>query len=120
MGCVLGQELAYSSAADRKTLSGVSLRAHSAVPHELASMLQRNPLHPSRPLPMPTPARAGTSPTWSFVSAEDFDVTGMLTGVDPCESRYWWMPELYGPDADAPAAALHATRRTSSWPTAAA
>lgn len=31
----------------------------------------------------------------AFVSAEDFDRTGILTGVDPCESRYWWLPELY-------------------------
>ena len=29
-----------------------------------------------------------------FVSAEDFDGTGILAGVDPCESRYWWVPEL--------------------------
>lgn len=29
-----------------------------------------------------------------FVSAEDFDRTGILAGLDPCESRYWWMPEL--------------------------
>lgn len=34
-----------------------------------------------------------------FVSAEDFDATGILTGVDACASSYWWMPELYGPDA---------------------
>jgi hypothetical protein len=33
-----------------------------------------------------------------FVSAEDFDATGILAGVDPCASNYWWMPELYGPD----------------------
>ncbi|MCX7403397.1 MAG: hypothetical protein NTY87_09885 [Planctomycetia bacterium] len=33
-----------------------------------------------------------------FVSAEDFDCTGILTGIDPCESNYWWMPELYGPE----------------------
>ncbi|MFM8707229.1 MAG: hypothetical protein ACKOHK_03865, partial [Planctomycetia bacterium] len=24
-----------------------------------------------------------------------YDATGILAGVDPCESRYWWMPELY-------------------------
>lgn len=29
------------------------------------------------------------------MSAEDFDVTGLLAGMDPCESRYWWMPELH-------------------------
>ena len=32
-----------------------------------------------------------------FVSAEDFDRTGIFTGFDPCVSAYWWMPELYGP-----------------------
>lgn len=30
-----------------------------------------------------------------FASAEDYDATGILTGVDPSESCYWWMPELY-------------------------
>ncbi|MFN5756677.1 MAG: hypothetical protein ACK54F_03145 [Planctomycetia bacterium] len=68
-----------------------------------------------------------------FVSAEDFDATGILTGVDACASSYWWMPELYGPDAG-PAriqvrlvenAAVQperdqATRRTTSRTTAAA
>ena len=29
-----------------------------------------------------------------FVSAADFDVTGILTGVEPCASNYWWIPEL--------------------------
>jgi hypothetical protein len=29
-----------------------------------------------------------------FLSAEDFDATGILTGVEPCASSYWWMPEL--------------------------
>jgi hypothetical protein len=72
-------------------------------------------------MPVAVPARTAAAAARPFVSAEDFDVTGMLTGVDPCESRYWWMPELYGPDADAPAtAAVHATRRTASRPTAAA
>lgn len=67
-----------------------------------------------------------------FVSAEDFDATGILTGVDACASSYWWMPELYGPDAAAPvqvrlAESLagrpnrdQATRRTASRTTAAA
>jgi hypothetical protein len=72
-------------------------------------------------MPVAVPARTAAAAARPFVSAEDFDVTGMLTGVDPCESRYWWMPELYGPDGDAPAtAAVHATRRTASRPTAAA
>ena len=66
-------------------------------------------------------APAGTVETRRpFVSAEDFDVTGLLTGLDPCESRYWWMPELYGPEAEAAGTVIHATRRTSSRPTAAA
>lgn len=34
----------------------------------------------------------------AFVSAEDFDRTGILTGMDPCESRYWWLPELHVAD----------------------
>lgn len=84
-------------------------------------MLQRNPLQPPRPPVTQAPVPMGMVGTRRpFVSAEDFDVTGLLTGLDPCESRYWWMPELYGPEADAAGAVLHATRRTSSRPTAAA
>lgn len=30
-----------------------------------------------------------------FLSAEDFDGTGILAGMDPCASSYWWMPELH-------------------------
>lgn len=30
-----------------------------------------------------------------FLSADDFDATGILVGVDPCASAYWWMPELH-------------------------
>jgi hypothetical protein len=68
-----------------------------------------------------------------FVSAEDFDATGILTGVDTCASNYWWMPELYGPDwgsAQIPVRLAEnidrrpdrdqATRRTTSRATAAA
>lgn len=29
-----------------------------------------------------------------FVSADDFDATGVLVGFDPSASRYWWIPEL--------------------------
>lgn len=64
-------------------------------------MLQKNPLQPPRPFApcesttVGLARRTGTS----FVSADDFDRTGILTGVDPCESRYWWLPELYGPEA---------------------
>jgi hypothetical protein len=59
-------------------------------------MLLKNPLQPpvpSREMPRTTArAVAGSRP---FVSAEDFDVTGVLAGMDPCESCYWWMPELH-------------------------
>ncbi len=84
-------------------------------------MLQRNRLQPPRPIAAPHHAPATCAVTASpFVSAEDFDVTGLLAGVDPCESRYWWMPELYGPDGDARTAEIQATRRTSPRATAAA
>lgn len=60
-------------------------------------MLQKNPLCPPNPWRSRPgdairirPPACGTP----FVSAEDFDRTGILTGVDPCESRYWWGPEL--------------------------
>lgn len=73
-------------------------------------MLQKNPLAPPRP-PRPAPA-AGRFPApdrlrESFVSAEDFDGTGILAGVDPCESRYWWLPEL-GSSAAAGGRTAHA------------
>jgi hypothetical protein len=62
-------------------------------------MLQKNPLDPPRP-PRSGQATAGRHGRTvdrrgaGFVSAEDFDRTGILAGVDPCESRYWWIPEL--------------------------
>ncbi|MFM8706070.1 MAG: hypothetical protein ACKOHG_19885 [Planctomycetia bacterium] len=62
-------------------------------------MLERNHLQPPRSsAPSQTagwadlPAALGGG---LFASAEDYDATGILAGVDPCESRYWWMPELY-------------------------
>lgn len=79
-------------------------------------MLERNRTEPTRPtvIPQASPVTGGGPrlenldstgfPEWStdglpdtspFASAEDFDVTGILLGVDPCESCYWWMPELY-------------------------
>ena len=119
-------------------------------------MLERNRLQPPRPTPrgpaaaqtpaLPAAGAAGAS-GWLdaeasrigglFTSADDFDATGILSGVDPCESRYWWMPELFdAPATDAvdraapagiPAAgpvagqfAVQATRRTGSRSTAAA
>jgi hypothetical protein len=59
------------------------------------------------------------------MSAEDFDATGILTGVDLCASSYWWVPELHATTtADATTALLqapaHATARTSPRTTAAA
>lgn len=57
-------------------------------------MLQKNPLCPPNPprgRPAPEP---GVRAEALFVSAEDFDRTGILAGVDPCESRYWWVPDL--------------------------
>jgi hypothetical protein len=62
-----------------------------------------------------------------FVAADDFDSTGIMAGVDPSESRYWWVPELYGPEAgpesaEPPASAVapQATRRAGSRAAAAA
>lgn len=46
-----------------------------------------------------------------FVSAEDFDGTGILAGVEPCASNYWWIPELHHTNTDL---ALPATRSFSS------
>lgn len=52
----------------------------------------------------PSHSPSSHSPSWDgpagacsglFASAEDYDATGILTGVDPSESCYWWMPELY-------------------------
>lgn len=73
-------------------------------------MLQKNPLcpplscQPSRSDAASDQLQAAAAP---FLSAEDFDTTGVLAGVDPCESRYWWIPELYGPDAPAAVARNH-------------
>lgn len=83
------------------------------------SMLVTNRSHPPRSI---APARAEASRVSSgespFVSAEDFDHTGILTGVDPYASSYWWFPELHASAATAgdlvAAAADHATQRTCS------
>jgi hypothetical protein len=81
-------------------------------------MLRPNPLQPPRPFPLPAGTAAAARADRGFVSAEDYDRTGILTGMDPCESRYWWLAELYGP---APTAGgLQATSRPLILPTAAA
>lgn len=114
-------------------------------------MLRINPLQPPRPfLPLeeaacldaghpmefaiqpPRPDQplelASTTPPMDqgmghgcLISAEDYDPTGILAGVDPCESRYWWMPELH---SDRPArgeiVGRHAARRSIARPPAAA
>jgi hypothetical protein len=96
-------------------------------------MLQKNPLMP----PMPASAsqagryavtsgsQAGVAAAPSgrpLLAAEDFDATGILTGMDPSASRYWWMPELYGPEQAAiPQATIpQATSRLAGSPPAAA
>jgi hypothetical protein len=56
-----------------------------------------------------------------FLGADDFDATGILTGVDPCASSYWWMPELHFASegvADFLPATLQATQRAGSRPAA--
>jgi hypothetical protein len=89
-------------------------------------MLERNRLQPPRPsAPSQTNGWSDVPSSYSpssdspfanalagacaglFASAEDYDATGILTGVDPSESCYWWMPELYtqaSAQAQAPAA----------------
>lgn len=95
-------------------------------------MLRINPLQPPRPFTAASSAVALRPNGWvGFVAAEDFDPTGIMTGVDLSESRYWWIPELYGPDLapatscidleslPLPGPATQATRRTGD-PTATA
>jgi hypothetical protein len=66
-------------------------------------MLRINPLQPPRPFAVPaTPASQRAPAGAAFVAAQDYDSTGIMAGVDPSESRYWWVPELYGPDSDGP------------------
>ena len=74
-------------------------------------MLRKNPLNPPRPFRSAVPVTAAAGPAAGpflatrpqqegpgFLSAEAFDATEILRGVDPAEPNYWWMPELYGPD----------------------
>jgi len=85
-------------------------------------MLRKNPLQPPRPYfprftaDQSTPRSAGPR----FVAAEDFDLTGILAGLDPGESRYWWMPELYGPDEPPPARSAQAASGSGTRASAAA
>jgi len=62
-------------------------------------MLERNRLQPPRPSAPLQTAGGFDGPASGcaglFASPEDYDATGILAGVDPCESCYWWMPELY-------------------------
>ena len=84
-------------------------------------MLKPNPLAPPQPASPRSPGAVSGSPTprrgGAFVSAEDFDATGILAGMDCCESRYWWVPELH---ATAAAPEAQATSRPVSRPPAAA
>ncbi|MFM8415620.1 MAG: hypothetical protein ACKOCX_12970 [Planctomycetota bacterium] len=85
-------------------------------------MLRKNPLQPPRPYsPASTPGLAATRPAATgFVVAEDFDGTGIMAGVDTSESRYWWIPELYGPDDSASGPAAQAATGSLTRTTAAA
>ena len=62
-------------------------------------MLERNRPQPPRPSAPSQTAGGFDGPSAAcgglFASPEDYDATGILAGVDPYESRYWWMPELY-------------------------
>jgi hypothetical protein len=81
-------------------------------------MLRKNPLQPPRPFTAAFSAVASVAQPGQpagFVAADDFDSTGIMAGVDPSESRYWWVPELYGPEA-----APQATSRPGSRAAAAA
>jgi|688.fasta_scaffold208749_2 hypothetical protein len=63
-------------------------------------MLRKNPLQPPRPFAAAAVAVGDCQPgrPASFLTAEDFDSTGIMAGVDLSESLYWWLPELYGPE----------------------
>ena len=134
-GGILAGKLAYIGRASDKTLWPPSVARHQGLPlvetvrhsDDVTIMLRKNPLQPPRPFAASLPsADVAAKDRWGgFVAAEDFDATGIMTGLDPSESRYWWMPELYGPDS--PAAvdvgtepSTQATSRPGSWPAAAA
>jgi hypothetical protein len=52
-------------------------------------------------------------------AAEDYDATGVLIGMDPSASRYWWMPELYGPPVQATSREATEPRSAPASPAAA-
>lgn len=83
-----------------------------------SGMLRINPLQPPRPVPPSagTPRPPRRVRPMGFVSAEDYDATGVLAGLDPCESRYWWLAEFYD---STPAATAQATSRDVAIPPAA-
>lgn len=85
-------------------------------------MLRINPLQPPRPhSPAGPAANSSAAPEGpAFVAAEDFDRTGIMAGVDPSESCYWWMPELYGPDEAATARPTQAASGSETRASAAA
>jgi hypothetical protein len=98
-----------------------------------ATMLQKNPLFPPAPVRSRPPAASEAPPARRpLAAAEDFDATGILVGMDPFASRYWWLPELYEPDGacrsagsaccppNAVTAVGHATNRAVGAPPAAA
>lgn len=62
-------------------------------------------------MPQPALGRTGVDIGASHPSAEDFDATGILRGIDPCESRYWWIPELFN-STTLPAESVQAGRAT--------
>ena len=88
---IFSRKLAFAAAAFRKTLPAIKHRSDSKPP--------RSCLQP--PLSSAPSQTAGgfdgrlLGASGFFPSAEDYDTTGILAGVDLCESRYWWMPELY-------------------------
>ncbi len=94
-------------------------------------MLEVNRLNPPQSYHKPTTLASAPASALNrrvFVSADDFDATGILAGCDPCASNYWWMPELHtAAAADLTVAtvtdaglARHATRRSAERPQAAA
>jgi hypothetical protein len=72
-------------------------------------MLERNRLQPPRPS-APSQTVGGfdgfaAGCAGLFASPQDYDATGILAGVDPYESCYWWMPELYASPITSPVTA---------------